>query len=249
MLLPYGILKDHNNHISKREKLFMYVIEKTIGGYRKSGEAYKFCVEWPDNDEVADELGIKTSSRIYTLKKEVVRKYRLIEWKVDGQLWVAPNPALLSGENLKKTYFETKKKWVPNGYLRITINGEVFDSSKRKKKAKPVEAKMDELASKDDSTKDIVYPDWLDKDLWADWKEYKKGLKMPLSGLSEKLAIKQLESLIDEGQDQTDVIETAIARGWKALFVVKKLTQDEMDKPALPKLIVEGITRKRPKEK
>ncbi len=151
----------------------------------------------------------------------------------------------MSGRNLRKTAIETKDKWIPNGHLRIMLDGTIFDSSEKKSKPKK------KTEPKDDSTKDTGYPDWLNKDLWNEYKQYREEIKKPLSDLAEEKMIKKLKSLIDKGQPQDEVLETAIASSWKGLYPVKKFSKEEQEEIDLPEpdLIVPMIERRRPKKK
>jgi len=67
----------------------------------------------------------------------------------------------------------------------------------------------------------IEHPDWLDSTLWAQFVANRKAMKKPMTDHAQGLAIKKLRKLIDEGDDQTEVLEAAIIGGWQGLFSVK----------------------------
>jgi len=67
----------------------------------------------------------------------------------------------------------------------------------------------------------VEYPSWLNLDSWKEYKQHRKEIKSPLSELAEKKALKKLKSLIDNGFDQTDVVDQSIENGWKGLFEIK----------------------------
>lgn len=63
------------------------------------------------------------------------------------------------------------------------------------------------------------YPEWLDVELWEDYVQYRKEIKEPLTKIGVKRSLMKLERMIDEGGDQTAIIERTIESGkWKGLF-------------------------------
>jgi len=63
------------------------------------------------------------------------------------------------------------------------------------------------------------HPDWLDKKLWAAFKEHRRKLRKPMTDYAEKLAIKKLEKIMNEtGCSQEQIINLAIEKGWQGLF-------------------------------
>lgn len=61
-------------------------------------------------------------------------------------------------------------------------------------------------------------PDWLDAELWNDYLEYRRESKKPLTKVGEKRALLKLKRFIDEGGDQTLIIERTIECNWLGLF-------------------------------
>ena len=78
------------------------------------------------------------------------------------------------------------------------------------------------------------YPDWLNIDLWNDFKEHRKGLKPKMTERAEQLAIKKLKRLMDEGNDQRELIEQTIENGWKSFFPVKQRRKSLKQEDAPP---------------
>lgn len=64
------------------------------------------------------------------------------------------------------------------------------------------------------------YPVWLNEKLWIDFKEHRKQLKPKMTKYAERLALKKLKKLIDAGEDQQEIIEQTIERGWKSFFPI-----------------------------
>jgi len=70
---------------------------------------------------------------------------------------------------------------------------------------------------------DIDYPDWLDLDLWKEFKKYRTAIKAHLGDHAEKLAITELEKLIGEGFLQVDIVNATIMSGsWKSFYPPKQ---------------------------
>lgn len=71
-------------------------------------------------------------------------------------------------------------------------------------------------------TEKIDLPDWIDKELWEEFIQFRKSLKSPMSLLAQKKAIQALSKLREEGQQVDDIINQSIINGWKGLFAVKQ---------------------------
>jgi hypothetical protein len=78
-----------------------------------------------------------------------------------------------------------------------------------------------EVKNKDSEGKNGI-PEWIPKDLWADFKEFRIRIKAPLTDRATKNIILKLESLKSEGQDPVACINEAITRGWRGVFAIKK---------------------------
>ena len=74
---------------------------------------------------------------------------------------------------------------------------------------------------KKEKNKENLLPDWLNKELWNQYKDHRKELKSKFTPYAEELAIKKLGRLKMENNDPQDVIEQSIENGWKGLFEVK----------------------------
>lgn len=72
--------------------------------------------------------------------------------------------------------------------------------------------------------KEIVMPDWIDKQDWEDFKQHRQQMKKPLTFQCEKRAIAKLAKLKTLGHDPKDVINESIINGWSGLFEIRKVT-------------------------
>jgi hypothetical protein len=68
-----------------------------------------------------------------------------------------------------------------------------------------------------------IFPEWIDKDLWKEFKKYRTKIKSPLTEHAEKLCLADLVKLVDDGEDQIEVINQTIKSGkWKSFYAVKR---------------------------
>lgn len=65
-------------------------------------------------------------------------------------------------------------------------------------------------------------PDWLDKEGWEDYKAMRKLIKKPMTPRAEELAIKKLKRLINQGYNNTDILEQSVFNSWQGLFPIKE---------------------------
>jgi hypothetical protein len=67
----------------------------------------------------------------------------------------------------------------------------------------------------------VDLPKWLDKNLWEDFKQFRKEMKKPMTELMQKKMINRLEKMRSEGQNVEDVLNQSMANGWQGVFEVK----------------------------
>ncbi|MHB1750968.1 MAG: hypothetical protein ACYCR3_12740 [Acidithiobacillus sp.] len=67
----------------------------------------------------------------------------------------------------------------------------------------------------------IALPDWLSRDAWEQYVDFRFEIKNPLTLRARDLSIKKLSELREEGNDPVAVIEQSILNGWKGLFALK----------------------------
>lgn len=83
------------------------------------------------------------------------------------------------------------------------------------------------------SARDAALPDWLHADAWADWVEYRKAGKNPMTAKAVELSIADLKELREKGHDPVQVIHNAIKRGWRGLFAPPQLASVSITKPSI----------------
>lgn len=68
----------------------------------------------------------------------------------------------------------------------------------------------------------VLLPDWIEKDLWQDFKEHRNKLRKPMTSRAEETVIKKLTWLKDKGHNPRHCLLTAIERGWLSVFEPKE---------------------------
>lgn len=76
----------------------------------------------------------------------------------------------------------------------------------------------------------ILYPEWLPLEEFFAYKEKRKEIKKPLTGIAEKLAIQKLEALRNDGNDPKLVLEQSIFSSWQGLFPLKEQNKPQRKK-------------------
>ena len=61
-------------------------------------------------------------------------------------------------------------------------------------------------------------PDWVPREEWDGFVEYRKKSKAPLTDRAIKLCINDLDKLRKEGHNPASVLNQSVMRGWKGLF-------------------------------
>jgi len=69
-------------------------------------------------------------------------------------------------------------------------------------------------------------PEWISKELWSDFREFRIRIKAPLTDRATKNIISELEKFRNEGQDPEAIINQSITRGWRGVFKIKGAVDD-----------------------
>lgn len=73
---------------------------------------------------------------------------------------------------------------------------------------------------------EIDTPDWLNRDAWLEWVQYRRQSKKPIkTEITVTKAFNLLKECFDEGYDPAEVINTSIANGYQGLFKPKYPTR------------------------
>lgn len=67
----------------------------------------------------------------------------------------------------------------------------------------------------------MTYPDWLNLELWAEFRKHRKVLKANMTDYVELLMLQKLRRLIDEGNNPDEVIKQSLVCGWKCFFPLR----------------------------
>jgi hypothetical protein len=92
-----------------------------------------------------------------------------------------------------------------------------------------------------------LLPDWLDQELWEDFKIFRKQeTNAPLGPIAEKRMLRKIFKLHSDGCDVNAAIERSLVNGWKDIFhigyaesakarePIKNLTKSQIEAAARP---------------
>jgi hypothetical protein len=99
------------------------------------------------------------------------------------------------------------------GDRQVTGKEQASDTTKNDKNDKNVTNKV--------TNSGTVYPDWLDLELWAEFKRMRTRIKKPLTPYAEKLAITQLKKQMEKGYAQADIINRTVLNSWQSFYEPK----------------------------
>ena len=117
---------------------------------------------------------------------------------------------------------------------KITLSKKIMNVIKKDNLSLSKKIHTKDTITKDTITKDTILeysvpsrelPDWLPLELWNEFKKYRIKIKKPLTEYAEKLNIKKLEKLKEQGNDPIKVIEETIMRSWQGFFPLKNENQ------------------------
>lgn len=99
-----------------------------------------------------------------------------------------------------------------NGSLNVPKNGSLNQSleTNNEPKKKGFDAKKESI------------PDWLDREIWFNWIDYRNEIKKPLKTKKTfELQVKFLLQCLEEGYSPEEIINQSITNGWQGLFKPK----------------------------
>lgn len=68
----------------------------------------------------------------------------------------------------------------------------------------------------------LVLPDWLEKELWESFVQFRKDIKAPMKDKAKKLNLDRLIKFKQQGYDIEEIINTTIMNGWKSFYPPKQ---------------------------
>ena len=141
-----------------------------------------------------------------------------IYYENDGDMVSICIPKFLDlSDNWTKRIKSDKPTKLNSDSVVTTAIEEEKEEKKKKKKKEP-----------------LIYPDFLDIPLWTEFKKYRTKIKAPLTDHAEKLCLTNLKKMMDEGSDQTDIINQTIMSGkWKGFYPVRDPTEKQEIKPTI----------------
>jgi hypothetical protein len=175
------------------------------------------CFMWESRDRGEVEGTMREFVRLcscteseFTLFTEEAKRYGFCDISVtdNGSITVV-NRRMSREEKLKKDNrlrqqrFRDNAKVTPKSNKKVTPPSSTATASAKKKTSKK---------------KDTFYPDWLDKNLWKEFKKMRVKIKKPMTEFAEKKAIKRLKEIMDKGFSQEDVVSVSIEKCWQTFY-------------------------------
>ena len=84
----------------------------------------------------------------------------------------------------------------------------------------------------------IIYPDWLNLQLWQEYKRHRARIKKPMTEYAEQLNINKLNKIMKQGYSQEKIMNNIIEKGWQGIYAPKDNNNFSKPKaeaaPALP---------------
>jgi phage replication O-like protein O len=120
------------------------------------------------------------------------------------------------------------EQWKPLS-KKITLSKKIISVIKKDNPSLSFLSTTKDNTTKDTITKEkekLIFPVWLDKKIWSEYKKHRQRLKAPMTIYAEKLAIDKLTKLISDGSGPDEIIKQSIDSGWKGLFPVKNNAQN-----------------------
>ena len=148
----------------------------------------------------------------------------------DDDVWIKPLGEELEKAGLVKFYESDGNQyaWIPTFKTHQVINNRERPSvlpspqkerngkERKGKERKERESRVDTPLSRVDGFQES----------WEKFKKHRKAMKATMTEHAEELAIKTLETLMDEGNDPKAVMERSILNGWKGLFELNEKPGD-----------------------
>ncbi|EPL3992214.1 helix-turn-helix domain-containing protein [Providencia stuartii] len=116
---------------------------------------------------------------------------------------------------------DTEKGNIPkNGSLNIPKNGSL-NVPKNGSQNQSLETNNEPKKKGFDAKKESI-PDWLDREIWFNWIDYRNEIKKPLKTKKTfELQVKFLLQCLEEGYSPEEIINQSITNGWQGLFKPK----------------------------
>jgi len=110
-----------------------------------------------------------------------------------------------------------------------------------KQKSTPSSSPSSSSSSSSSKKETYTYPDWLDANLWKQYKTMRQRIKSPMTPFAEQLAIGKLKKVMaEEDCSQQEVIEAAIMNGWKTFWPPRGNNGDQKRLKEIAKQILDN---------
>jgi len=73
----------------------------------------------------------------------------------------------------------------------------------------------------------IALPDWLDCEVWGEFKAHRTAIKAKMTVQAENLILAKLSEFNRNGEDTSEILKQSIERGWRGIFEIKASKKEE----------------------
>jgi len=181
-------------------KCYLIIIRKTTGWGK----------EWDkiSTTQIMELSGIKKKNTVYKATKELEELGLIESKKTKGRL--------TEYRLVPKKDTSTQK-----GY-RVVPKKDTTSSTQKGYSTKDTKTKDTITKEEKDKKENLELPNWLDKNSWTKWVQFRKEIKKPLTPTTIQAHLKFLEK---NRYEQKEIINQSINGSWQGLFEVKKTKQ------------------------
>ena len=199
-------------------QVLMCVFRKTYGWHKKS--------DYITNSQIieATRLGKSVVSRSLQLLEAaniITRSGRVVGFQKDWEKW-QPELAKRLTKVSQVDNKNTGEKLATCQPELATCQPELAKRLTKVSQPLVTQKKKETIQKKLIQKKDIVLPEWINKETWDAFIEMRKSKKEPLTNYGAKLIINALERLKISGNDPTEVLNQSIMNNWKGVFALKE---------------------------
>jgi len=181
------------------------------------GEATKSLDEWA---RILREKNKKTKEILEFFQKKNIANIIFLDNQNPNQNITITSRRMVKDYRISQIRREVGKLGGNPGLKKIKENSEnLLNQTDNQNNQSPI-------PSPSPTTKNIINkaqaPYWLNLNLWNDFLEHRKKLRKPMTEKAKELFFSKLNKFRERGFNPTELIETAIERGWQTVFEPKE---------------------------
>jgi len=205
-------------HADNNQQCFpsMELMAEEIGASRNTISKYIKLFEAKHLISIEREINPANQRRmnnVYTLLDKT-------EWDVHAQQLGMESHAQLTTVAMHKSHAQQlcNKETIKNTNIKDTQEILGFDQ-----KSLSSSSSWSQKTAEGQGQAPTLLPDWLNKEVWKEWVEYKKELKKPLSSHTIRLQLSELEKNKD---NHVEMLEQSMRNGWQRFFPLEQSNEN-----------------------